>query len=68
MYKALIQAILAHLPHYAEFDKVQNTKNTTTEGEKVLAILKKTGYLGSMPDATDLSENYKDHLDWGNKV
>ena len=68
MYKALIQALLAHLPHYAEFYKVQNTKSTPTEGEKVLAILKKTGYLGSMPDATDLSENYKDYLDWGDKA
>ena len=38
-----------------------NSKSIPTEGEKVLAILKKTGYLGSMLDATDLSENYKDY-------
>lgn len=64
------QAALAEINKLmdTEFDKVHNTKSTPTGGEKVLAILKKTGYLGSMPDATDLSENYKDHLDWGNKV
>ena len=45
-----------------------NTKITSTEGERVLAILQKTGYLGSMPDVADLSENYKDYLDWGDKV
>jgi len=49
-------------------DEIYNSKSTPTEGEKVLAILKKTGYLGSMPDATDLSENYKDYLDWGDKA
>ena len=49
-------------------DEIYNTKNTPTEGERVLAILQKTGYLGSMPDVADLSENYKDYLDWGDKV
>lgn len=39
-----------------------------TEGKRVLAILKKTGFLGSMPDIPDLSENYKDYLDWGDKI
>jgi hypothetical protein len=33
-----------------------------TEGEKVLAILQKTGFLGSMPDIAHLSENYKDYI------
>jgi hypothetical protein len=49
-------------------DEIYNTKSTPTEGERVLAILQKTGYLGSMPDVADLSENYKDYLDWGDKV
>ncbi len=39
-----------------------------TEGEKVLAILQKTGFLGSMPDIANLSENYKDYLDWSDKT
>jgi len=49
-------------------DEIYNTKNTPTEGERVLAILQKTGYLGSLPDVSDLSENYKDYLDWSDKV
>ena len=49
-------------------DEIYKTKNIPSEGERVLAILQKTGYLGSMPDVSDLSENYKDYLDWGDKV
>ena len=49
-------------------DEIYNIKQTPTEGERVLAILQKTGYLGSMPDVADLSENYKDYLDWGDKI
>jgi hypothetical protein len=49
-------------------DEIYNTRNTPTEGERVLTILQKTGYLGSMPDVADLSENYKDYLDWNDKA
>lgn len=49
-------------------DEIYKEKQLPTEGEKVLAILQKTGFLGSMPDTTDLSENYKNHLDWSEKV
>jgi len=49
-------------------EKIHNKKNKPTEGEKVLDILKTTGYLASMPDVEDLSENYKDYLDWSDKV
>ncbi|WP_341326838.1 hypothetical protein [Methylotuvimicrobium sp. KM2] len=38
------------------------------EGQRILSILKDTGFLASMPDAADLSENYKDYLDWGDKT
>jgi hypothetical protein len=49
-------------------DEIYNTRNIPTEGERVLTILQKTGYLGSMPDVADLSENYKDYLDWNDKA
>ena len=49
-------------------DEIYNTKKLPTEGEKVLAILQKTGFLGSMPDDADLSENFKIYLDWSDKV
>lgn len=43
-------------------------KPPLTEGEKVLAILQKTGFLGSMPDISNLSEDYKNYLDWSDKT
>lgn len=49
-------------------DDFYNKRKTQTEGERVLAILQKTGFLGSMPDVADLSENYKDYLDWSEKA
>jgi len=41
---------------------------TQTEGERVLDILQKTGFLASLSDVPDLSENYKDYLDWSDKI
>lgn len=49
-------------------DEMYSKKNSLTEGERVLAVLQKTGYLASMPDTPDLSENYKDYLDWSDKT
>ena len=49
-------------------DEIYSIKNTPTEGERVLDILQKTGFLGSMRDNSDLSENYKTHLDWSEKI
>lgn len=39
-----------------------------TEGEKLLAVLQKTGFLGSLHDTPDLSVNYKEQLDWSDKI
>ncbi len=40
---------------------------TETEGQRVLAILEKTGLLGCMEGGDEnLSENYKEHL-WGSE-
>lgn len=49
-------------------DEVYNTQHKPTEGERVLKILQKTGYIGSLPDVEDLSENYKNYLDWNHKT
>ncbi len=51
-------------------DEIYSKKEAqaVTEGQKVLDILKHTGYLGGLPDKSDLSENYKDYLDWSDKV
>ncbi|MEN9757648.1 MAG: hypothetical protein RL755_1835 [Pseudomonadota bacterium] len=37
-------------------------------GEKLLAVLQKTGFLGSLHDTLDLSVNYKEQLDWSDKI
>ena len=49
-------------------DETFPKKIEQTEGEKVLDILKQTGYLGSLSDDENLSETYKEHLDWSHKV
>jgi len=49
-------------------DEVYSNKSKPTEGEKLLGILKQTGYLGSLSDDENLSETYKEHLDWSHKV
>ena len=49
-------------------DEIYNTLKLHTEGEKVLAILQKTGFLASMPDTANLSEDYKSYLDWSDKT
>lgn len=50
------------------FPSTEENKTQQTEGEKLLAVLKKTGFLGSLPDVPDLSVNYKEHLDWSDKI
>jgi hypothetical protein len=50
------------------FSMTEENKTQQTEGEKLLAVLKKTGFLGSLPDVPDLSVNYKEHLDWSDKI
>ncbi len=49
-------------------DEMYPQKPPVTEGEKLLGILKKTGYLGSLSDDENLSETYKEYLDWSDKV
>ncbi|MGR8935739.1 MAG: hypothetical protein ACU837_15350 [Gammaproteobacteria bacterium] len=44
-------------------DEIYNPQHKPTEGERVLEILQKTGFIGSLPDVEDLSVNYKDYSD-----
>lgn len=41
---------------------------TQTIGQQILAQLKETGYLGCFSDTPDLSENYKEYLDFSDKT
>ncbi|OQW93270.1 MAG: hypothetical protein BWK79_12050 [Beggiatoa sp. IS2] len=69
----LLIDIAKTLPKIAYFEnqdplELQKAMRDETEGEKLLAVLKKTGFLGSLPDVPDLSVNYKEHLDWSDKI
>ena len=54
--------------------KISSTENANakkaelTQGQKVLDILESTAYLASLPDIENLSENYKEYLDWSDKL
>lgn len=39
-----------------------------SEGQKAYQIVQQTGFIGSLAGDGDLSESYKDHLDWGDKT
>ncbi len=39
-----------------------------TEGQAAYELMQQSGFIGSMEDNGDLSENYKDYLDWSHKV
>lgn len=39
-----------------------------TEGQAAHELMQQSGFIGSLEDNGDLSENYKDYLDWSHKV
>jgi len=44
------------------------TKNAAiNEGKNAYQIMQQSGFIGSLEDNGDLSENYKDYLDWSHK-
>jgi len=51
-----------------EASGTDNPISSQTIGQRILAQLKETGYLGGFSDVPDLSENYKEYLDWSDKV
>jgi len=51
-----------------EANNSDNSISSQTIGQRILAQLKETGYLGCFSDVPDLSKNYKEYLDWSNKV
>ncbi len=55
---------------FIELLKIQSHEFTTsqTQGQHILAQLKETGYLGCFADVADLSENYKEYLDFSDKT
>jgi len=45
-----------------------NTASSQTIGQQILEQFKETGYLGCFSDACNLSSNYKECLDFRDKV
>ena len=39
-----------------------------TEGQKAYQIMQESGFIGYLESDKNLSENYKDYLDWSHKV
>lgn len=49
-------------------NNTDNSSQTLTIGQKILAQLQETGYLGCFSDKSELSENYKEYLDLSDKI
>jgi len=51
-------------------DEIYNKQKSTelNEGQKAYQIMQQSGFIGSIEGAGDLSENYKDQLDWSHKI
>jgi len=39
-----------------------------TEGKKAYQLMQESGFIGCVEMEEDLSETYKEHLDWSHKV
>ena len=51
-------------------DEIYNKQKSTelNEGQKAYQIMQQSGFIGSIEGDGDLSENYKDQLDWSHKI
>jgi len=51
-------------------DESYNKKEAlaVTEGQKSYLIMQESGFIGCLESDKNLSENYKDYLDWSHKV
>lgn len=49
-------------------DEVFTKTSAKTEGQNAYQLMQQSGFIGSMEDGENLSENYKDYLDWSHKI
>ncbi|PPD29465.1 MAG: hypothetical protein CTY19_17375 [Methylomonas sp.] len=45
---------------------IKNAENS--EGQNAYQLMQQSGFIGSLEDDGNLSENYKDYLDWSHKT
>ena len=51
-------------------DEIYNKQKSTerNEGQKAYQIMQQSGFIGSIEGDGNLSENYKEQLDWNHKI
>ncbi len=49
-------------------DEVFTKAPNPSEGQSAYQLMLQSGFIACMEDGADLSENYKDYLNWGDKV
>ncbi len=49
-------------------DKIYQEKNSPTEGQTAYQLMQQSGFIGCVELNENLSENYKEHLDWNHKL
>lgn len=49
-------------------DKIYQEKNSPTEGQIAYQLMQQSGFIGCVELNENLSENYKEHLDWSHKL
>lgn len=49
-------------------DKIYQEKNSPTEGQTAYQLMQQSGFIDCLELNENLSENYKEHLDWSHKV
>jgi len=51
-------------------DEIYSKKEAqaVTEGQRAYQIMQESGFIGCLESDENLSENYKDYLDWSHKV
>jgi hypothetical protein len=49
-------------------DEIFNKNTTKNEGQTAYQLMQQSGFIGCVELDENLSENYKDHLDWSHKL
>lgn len=49
-------------------DKIYQEKNSPTEGQTAYQLMQQSGFIGCVELNENLSENYKELLDWSHKL
>jgi hypothetical protein len=51
-----------------EIYKLRKVSTEVNEGQRAYELMQQSGFIGGFSDDEDLSETYKNHLDWSHKI